>query len=160
MKSWFKYLVNKFYYVIVVVLTLLFLNVAAGRLLDWLFKLTSNFLSGKYQALTVSVLLTLAFSIAFFVFVLRTAYKYRYAIQDLQLPDKKPSVTQSDRKCACVTPKMPIGMLSIDDDKIVMLSMDALGEQRMLTMTFTGTSPLRQCSCPVMYCPICGGKLM
>lgn len=161
MSSWFKYIVYKLYYVIVAILLILFLNVAAAKVLSISFALLQKAAIGKYKALTIGILLAILFSIVVSIVVAILARKLRSKIfTGVTKPNTTPVLTNTGM-CTCSAQDMRLGMLSVDVDNQVSIDLVNNANIRQLRITYGSTDKvISQCYCPITHCPICGGRLL
>lgn len=161
MNSWFKYVLYKIYYVIVVVSLVIVLNYTAAWFLEFVFALLQKSGIEKYTALSIAVIITVCGAIVLFVIMIITAKMLRPKIFGgvVVKPDKEQVETKIDI-CKCNPNDMPIGMLSIGDNKSVSVDLVTINNIRQIRILYHGDQPLGQCYCQIGFCPICGGKIV
>lgn len=154
-----KYLFYKLYYFIAVVILIVIMNYVAA----WLFNTANALLSAFLveQSVTAALwagIIAFALSAIICTFYILGAKKLRAKIfADMPVPEKSSAgASRSSSRCTCDWKKMTLGLLEIDDDFIVSVSMVKRDGYEALQVKCDDYENLIF----VSYCPICGGKIV
>lgn len=160
MNSWFKYVLYKLYYLLVVIGLVIVLNYTAAWFLELVFALLQKSGIEKYTALSIAVVITIIGAIVVVVTIILVAKMLRTKIFGgvVEKPGKEQVVKTG--VCRCDPNDMPIGMLSIGENKSVSVDLVTINNIRQIRILYHGDQPLGQCYCQIGYCPICGGRIV
>lgn len=161
MNSWFKYILYKLYYFVVVIGLVMVLNYTAAWFLELVFSLLQKSGMEKYTALSIAVVVTIIGAIVVVVTVILVAKMLRPKIFGgvVVKPGKEQVEAKSD-VCKCDPNDMPIGMLSIEENESVSVDLVTINGIRQIRILYHGDQPLGQCYCQIAHCPICGGRIV